>query len=145
MVGPVTLHRAWYHCAACGHGFAAKDAELGTAGETMSPGLAKMGAQAAAAVPFTPGAVLVGELAGDQADRQAAGPRPAPAPLPDMLYIAIDGTSVPMTAAEAEGQDGKGDDGKARTREVKLCCAFTQTAADEDGWPVRDRHSSSYR
>ena len=61
-----------------------------------------------------------------------------------MLYIAIDGTGVPMTAAETEGRDGKGDDGKARTREVKLCCCFTQTTTDEDGCPVRDPGSSSY-
>src|ERR1019366_3707077 len=62
--GPVTVSRAWYHCAACGHGLAPRDGELGVAGETMSPGLAKMSARAAAAVPFAPGAALVGELAG---------------------------------------------------------------------------------
>jgi len=38
VLGPVTLRRAWYHCAACGHGFAPRDAELGVAGDTMSPG-----------------------------------------------------------------------------------------------------------
>jgi hypothetical protein len=170
VLGPVTLSRAWYHCAACGHGFAPRDAGLGVAGQTMSPGLAKMSARAAAAVPFTPGAVLVGELAGftltgrrlgrhAEADGAAAAAAIgeqaaaiaarkviplAPAPLPDMLYVAIDGTGVPMVAAETEGRDGKGDDGKARTREVKLCCAFTQTTTDEDGWPVRDPRSSSY-
>ncbi len=31
-----------------------------------------------------------------------------------------------------------------RTREVKLCRAFTQTTVDEDGRPVRDPRSSSY-
>ena len=31
-LGPVTLTRAWYHCAACGHGLAPRDAELGVAG-----------------------------------------------------------------------------------------------------------------
>jgi hypothetical protein len=170
VLGPVTLNRAWYHCCECGHGFAPKDAELGVAGQTMSPGLAKMAARAAAAVPFTPGARLVGELAGialtgrrlgrhaeDDGTAAAAAigeqaaaitartlvPLP-PAPLPDMLYVAIDGTGVPMVAAETEGRDGKGEDAKARTREVKLCCAFTQTTVDEDGWPVRDPASSSY-
>jgi hypothetical protein len=136
----------------------------------MSPGLAKMSARAAAAVPFTPGAALVGELAGieltakrlgrhAEADGAAAAavieaqaaaitartlvPLP-PAPLPDMLYVAIDGTGVPMTAAETEGRPGKGEDGRARTREVKLCCCFTQTTTDDDGRPVRDPASSSY-
>jgi hypothetical protein len=65
-------------------------------------------------------------------------------PLPDILYLAIDGTGVPVVAAETEGRDGKGEDGKARTREVKLCCVFTQTTTDAGGWPVRDPHSSSY-
>ena len=49
-----------------------------------------------------------------------------------------------MMTAETDGRPGKGEDGKARTREVKLACAFTQTTVDEDGYPVRDPHSSSY-
>jgi hypothetical protein len=49
-----------------------------------------------------------------------------------------------MMTAETEGRTGKGEDGKARTREVKLCCVFTQARVDEDGYPVRDPGSSSY-
>jgi hypothetical protein len=71
-------------------------------------------------------------------------PLPPPGPAPDMLYIAIDGTGVPMVAAETEGRPGKGPDGQAHTREVKLACLFTQTALDETGHPVRDPGSSSY-
>jgi hypothetical protein len=63
---------------------------------------------------------------------------------PDKLYIAIDGTGVPMVAAETEGRDGKGEDGKAHTREVKMAVAFTQATVDEEGFPVRDPGSSSY-
>lgn len=170
-LGPVTVRRAWYHCTACGHGQAPKDAELGVASASMSPGLAKMTARAAAAVPFAKAAGLLGELAGIQltvkrAERsaEAAGtraakairthadaicsrqvvPLPPPGPLPDMLYTAVDGTGVPMTAAETEGRKGKADDGKARTREVKLACLFTQSSTDDDGRPVRDPASSSY-
>ena len=33
VLGPVTVTRAWYHCAACGHGLAPRDAELGVAGD----------------------------------------------------------------------------------------------------------------
>jgi hypothetical protein len=58
--------------------------------------------------------------------------------------VAIGGTGVPVTAAEAEGRPGKGEDGTARTREVKMAVAFTQTAADEEGRPARDPASSSY-
>jgi len=171
VLGPVPIRRAWYHCAACGHGFAPRDAELGVAGQSMSPGLRKMTARAAAAVPFAAAAKLIGELAGitltgkragrrAEADGQAAAqviqaqaaaitartvvPLPPPAPAPDMLYIAVDGTGVPMIPAETEGRPGKSDDGKARTREVKLCCCFTQTSLDEQGHPVRDPASSSY-
>ena len=50
-----------------------------------------------------------------------------------------------MRTAETDGRDGKGDDGKARTREVKLCCAFTQTTVDERrATPSATRDSSSY-
>ncbi len=171
VLGPVTVRRAWYHCAACGHGLAPRDAELGVASASMSPGLAKMTARAAAAVPFAKAASLLDELAGialtvkrversaeatGTAAATAAGaqtdaicsrrvvPLPPPGPPPDMLYLAVDGTGVPMVAAETQGRAGKADDGQARTREVKLACLFTQTRVDDDGYPVRDPGSSSY-
>ena len=171
VLGPVTLRRAWYHCDQCGHGLAPRDQQLAVAGQGMSPGLRKMTARAAAAVPFAAAARLVGELAGitltgkragrrAEADGQAAAAvidaesaavmagslallPPAP-PLPGKLYVAVDGTGVPMVAAETEGRPGKGHDGKARTREVKMACAFTQTTTDDDGCPVRDPASSTY-
>lgn len=168
VLGPVTLPRAWYHCAACKRGFAPRDARLGICGTTMSPGLARMTSRAAAALPFAAAAGLTGELAGitmtgerarrrAEADGTAAAavieaqaasgkvvPLPPHGPAPDMLYIAVDGTGVPMTPAETAGRAGKAKDGTATTREVKLCCCFTQTTTDEKGRPVRDPHSSSY-
>ena len=36
-LGPVTISRAWYHCAQCGHGLAPRDEELGASGDSMSP------------------------------------------------------------------------------------------------------------
>jgi len=171
VLGRVAIRRVWYHCTACGHGFAPRDAQLGIAGQGMSAGLRKMCARAAAAVPFAAAARLAGELAGitvtgkragrrAEADGRAAAavieaqaaamqartlvPLPPAPPLPDMLYVAIDGTGVPVTTAEADGRPGKGEDGTARTREVKMAVAFTQTATDEDGRPVRDPASSSY-
>jgi hypothetical protein len=169
VLGLVTATRAWYHCAACGHGFAPRDAELGVAGASMSPGLAAMNDRAAAAVPFAEAAGLLDELAGVRltvkraeraaeasgaavaaAVRERAGliaarklvPLP-PSPLPDKLYAAIDGTGVPMTSRETAGRDGKGEDGRARTREVKLAVFFTQDKLDKDGYPVRDHDSTS--
>jgi hypothetical protein len=168
-LGLVTMSRAWYHCAECGHGLAPRDAELGVADTSMSPGLAAMNDIAAAAVPFAQAASLLEELAGvrltaKRAERAAeasgaavaaAGRERArliasrkviplpPSPLPDKLYAVIDGTGVPMTSKETAGRDGKGEDGRARTREVKLAVFFTQDKLDKDGCPVRDRASAS--
>jgi hypothetical protein len=61
-----------------------------------------------------------------------------------MLYGAIDGTGVTMTAKETAGREGKGEDGRARTREVKLAVFFTQDDIGDDGYPVRDPGSCSY-
>jgi hypothetical protein len=170
VLGPVTLRRAWYHCARCERGLAPRDAELGVAGQSMSPGLAAMTARAAAAEPFARSAGLLEDLAGVRltakrveraaeasgaalaaASRARAGliarrklvPMP-PDPLPDKLYIVIDGTGVPVTAKETAGREGKGEDGRARTREVKMAVFFTQDKLDADGHPVRDRATSSY-
>ena len=171
VLGPIRLRRAWYHCGQCGHGLAPRDGELAVAGASLSPGLRAMAARAAAAVPFAKAAALVSELAGvtltakriersAEADGAAASaaitaqadaicsrqvvPLPPPQPLPDMLYIAVDGTGVPMVAAATRGRPGKGPDGQAHTREVKLACCFTQTSLDEEGHPLRDAGSSSY-
>jgi hypothetical protein len=170
VLGPVALRRAWYHCVACGHGSAPRDEQLGVTGQGMSAGLRKMTARAAAAVPFAAAARLISELAGitltgKRAGRRAEADGQAAAAViearsaavaarqvilipggdpPDKLYIAIDGTGVPMVAAETEGRDGKGEDGKAHTREVKMAVAFTQATVDEEGFPVRDPGSSSY-
>jgi hypothetical protein len=69
---------------------------------------------------------------------------PAPADrgaAPDKLYVAIDGTGVPMVAAAVASRAGKSPDGRARTREVKLAALFTQTRLDAEGRPVRDPDS----
>ena len=60
------------------------------------------------------------------------------------LYIAIDATGVPVVPREAEGRRGKGADGKAKTREAKIGCVFTQTQVDAEGYPIRDPDSTSY-
>jgi hypothetical protein len=170
VLGPVTLRRAWYHCARCRHGMAPRDAQLGVAGESLSPGLAAMASKAGAAVPFERAAGLLADLAGIrltvkrvERSAEASGAAQAtatrarsaliarrkvvplpPSPLPDKLYAVIDGTGVPVTRKETEGRDGKGEDGRARTREVKMAVFFTQDKVDDDGYPVRDRASSSY-
>jgi len=171
VLGPVRVIRAWYHCAGCGRGFAPRDERLGVAGTSLSPGLAQMIARAGAEVPFGKAAALLADLAAvtvtaktaersaeaSGAAARAAGvaeaaairartirPLPPPAPVPDMLYVEVDGTGVPMRPAETQGRDGKGGDGRARTREIKLARFFTVSAAGRDGKPAMDPGSSSY-
>ena len=48
-----------------------------------------------------------------------------------------------MTGRETAGREGKGQDGRARTREVKLGVFFTQDKLDKDGCPVRNPASAS--
>ena len=115
VLGPVRLTRGWYHCAACQHGFAPRDAELGVAGVSLSPGLAAMNDRAAAAGPFAGAAGLLADLGGVRltakrveraaeasgaaqaaAARERSGlitsrtvvPLP-PSPVPDKLYAVI--------------------------------------------------------
>jgi hypothetical protein len=174
VLGRITVRRAWYHCAECEHGIAPRDDDLGVTDASLSPGLRSMTARAAAAEPFATAADLLAELSGirlsakriersAETDGAAAAERltaesaaitrrkvdvlPAPGDRgerADKLYIAIDGTGVPMVAAAVADRAGKTGDGRARTREVKLACLFTQTRLDEQHRPVRDPDSSSY-
>jgi len=66
------------------------------------------------------------------------------APAVAVLYVEMDGTAVPVVAAERAGRAGKIAGQPARSREVKLGCVFTQTQLDENGWPLRDQASTSY-
>jgi hypothetical protein len=171
VLGPVQVARAWYHCAECEHGFAPRDEQLGVAGTSLSPGLAEMIARAGAEVPFGTAAELVAGLAGitvnartversaeasGAAARKAGAaeaallrarairPLPPPGPVPGMLYVETDGTGVPVRSSETEGRHGKGEDGRAGTREIKLARFFTVSRLDDDGRPVTDPGSSSY-
>ncbi len=170
VLGPIRVDRAYYHCAPCGRGVLPKDDELGLTGGSLSPGLRAMVARTGAAAPFAKASTLLSELAGitlttkrversAEADGQQLAARidaeaaailsgqlvPFTATTPvAKLYIAVDGTGVPMVAAETKGRAGKAPDGRAHTREVKLGVLFTQTNVDEKGHPVRDPGSSSY-
>ena len=65
-------------------------------------------------------------------------------PAVPILYIAMDGTGVPVVKSETEGSTGKTKGQPAHTREAKLGCVFTQTTTNKDGRPVRDPESTSY-
>ena len=171
VLGPLALRRAWYHCTECRRGLAPRDQQLGVAGSSLSPGLTEMTALAGAEVSFARAAALLAGLAGitisartiersaeasGAAARAVAGdeaaaivaraivPLPPAEPVPGMLYIEVDGTGVPVRPSETEGRKGKGDDGKAGTREVKLARLFTVSRLDASGRPVIDPGSSTY-
>ena len=60
------------------------------------------------------------------------------------MYVAYDGTGVPMRKDQTKGRKGKKPDGSSGTREVKLGSVFTSQEFDEDGYPVRDPDSTTY-
>jgi len=162
VLGPLRLERAYYHCPACGHGFCPRDGSLGIGRGGLSPGVLRMVAAVGARVSFEESSALLGQLAAvavdpKQVERHAEAlgrevaidekQETAPmehTPLPPTLYLGIDGTGIPIRAAELAGRSGKQADGAAKTREVKLCTVWSAEARDEEGHPVRDPGSVSY-
>jgi hypothetical protein len=168
LLGEVTLRRSVFGDPDGGHTRAPLDEALGVEGTGLSPGVRRFMARAGSRASFadasedlaiyarvqtTPKQVQrvaeeVGRGVEDWICRQDPGAapcrgQPEPPPVP-LLYVSFDGTGVPMRKAELEASRGKGPDGRARTREVKLGCVFTQARTDDQGRPVRDEDSTTY-
>lgn len=156
----MTLERAAYHCEPCAAGFCPRDRALGLEDTSLSPAITRMVGLAAAMVSFAEGSELMRDLAGVPVDakqvertaealgreiaadeRSVVEPEPPVAPT---VYLGMDGTGIPMRAAELEGRAGKQPDGSARTREVKLVTVWTAEGRDDQGIPVRDPGSVTY-
>jgi hypothetical protein len=60
------------------------------------------------------------------------------------IYVLMDGTGVPVVLAETQGRTGKIEGQRARTRECKLGCVFTQAIVNAEGRPIRDPDSTTY-
>ena len=82
LLGPLTLHRAYYHCAACRRGSYPRDQALGLQDTSLSPATARLVGLAATSVTFAEASEWMGELAGvavdpktGRAHRRSAGPR----------------------------------------------------------------------
>jgi hypothetical protein len=162
VLGQLKLERAYYYCAACGHGFCPRDRQLGLEDTSLSPAVTRMVAAVGALVSFEEGSQLLQELAGvsvnaKQVERAAEGlgveigadekrdmTPVLVQPLPSTLYLGVDGTGVPMRAQELKGRSGKQPDGSAKTREVKLCTVWSAESRDDEDRPVRDEGSVSY-
>lgn len=167
VLSQVALQRAYYHCPDCGKGVFPKDRELDIEGTSFSPGIRRMMARVGAKESFEEGrrdleelggvtittkeVERVSEAIGSQvevvANRERApimGGQVIPlVPSVPILYIAIDGTGVPVVPSEVEGRSGKQTE-TAKTREAKLGAVFTQTTCDAKGHPVRDEASTTY-
>ena len=63
-LGPLRLERAYYHCERCQSGFCPRDRALGLGLSSLTPGVLRMTASAAALVSFEESSGLLHELAG---------------------------------------------------------------------------------
>jgi hypothetical protein len=167
VLGEVEVKRAYYYDALNKDGCFPKDEILDIKGTTFSPGVRRMASRVGGYRSFELGHEDIKELAGidvtakeverisHKLGQEAAEfmNKEATAALVDKviplkavpkMYIGIDGTGVPMVKAELINTPGKAEDGKAKTKEVKLGCVFTQTTVDKKGRPVRDEESTSY-
>src|SRR5207302_4170343 len=112
VLGPLHLQRAYYHCEQCESGFCPRDQTLGLESFSLTPGVLRMTASAAALVSFEESSGLLHDLAGvevsvKQVERaaEALGAEIAVDERQDVarmrevaptLYLGLDGTGVPM-------------------------------------------------
>jgi hypothetical protein len=163
VLGPLTLERAYYHCAACDAGFCPRDRALGLIDTSLSPGVLRMVGLVGAMVSFEEGHELLRELANVRVptkhveraaealgraiaedEQHVVEPPGAHESLAPTLDLGMDGTGVPVRTAEVVNRPGKQPDGSAKTREVKLVTVWSAEGRDEEGTPVRDAGSISY-
>jgi len=168
LLGEVKMTRGVERCNGCGAWRVPADEVLDVVKTGYSAGMRRVMAKAGAEVCFDKGRDLLWELAGirvtdkevervseavgaeiacreeEKVAQVMQGVAEARAEGPETLYLTADGTGVPVLRRETEGRQGKGEDGIARTREVKLGAVFTQARVDEKGRPLRDPDSTSY-
>ena len=68
----------------------------------------------------------------------------ATSPALPTLYVTLDGTGVPCVKKDMRGVKGRGPDGRAKTREVKVGVVGTYRRLDKKGRPVRDPGCESH-
>ena len=151
ILGKITVRRAYYFCGECHQAQTPLDKTLDVVGSGLSPGMRRLSCRVGAKESFALGNEDLWELASvevnakeveriservgeeimgkehERRERVFSGkvvvlPQQA---VPEKVYIAVDGTGVPVVPKERLGRRGKGEDGKARTRESKLGCVFT--------------------
>ena len=163
----IKVRRAYYHCPACKAGVFPKDSDMDIVASSFSPGVRRLLARVGGKESFDEGRADLEQLAGifvktKEVERtseaigeqiEAISARERKAVLSGKivqiksvprLYVAMDGTGVPAVPSETEGRAGKDETGRAKTREAKLGCVFTQSSVDDEGWPIRDDGSTTY-
>src|SRR5467141_922960 len=116
VLGPLHLQRAYYHCEQCESGFCPRDRALGLESFSLTPGVLRMTASAAALLSFEESSGLLHELAGaevsaKQVERaaEALGAEIAVdehqqvekmGEVTPTMYLGMDGTGVPMRTQE---------------------------------------------
>jgi hypothetical protein len=172
MLGEIDYDRSYYACTCpgCDGRIFPKDNLLDVKNTSFSPGVRRLMSRCGARDSFAKGeddllvfsGIRVGEkdiervseaIGADiekleQSRREAIFEENIPAAIPEepiaTMYIAYDGTGVPVTKRETAGRKGKQEDGSAKTREAKLGCVFTQVGTDSQGRPVRVDGSTTY-
>jgi hypothetical protein len=156
LFGPVQIQRDYYYDGQKGH--CPADAALGFEG-SCTPALARLICRSAAQQAYGAASRDLQEYGGVEVDERQIqrtvlriGPdtqgwlhkQPASKQAVPVMYLGCDGTGAPMRREELVGRKGKGPDGQAKTREVKLGAVFTQHVRDEKGRPIRDHASTTY-
>lgn len=169
VLGQIELSRPYYLCDDCSKGQYPADVELDIAGLESSPGVRRMEAVVGSEMPFAPGCEPMKVLAGldvtakaieraaeaigaeivQQNNQEISRAKQLVLPVVckqniSKMYVLMDGVQVPVVASETEGRMGRIEGQRARTRECKLGCVFTQTSVDAQGWPIREADSTSY-
>jgi len=167
ILGPVDIRRLYFYDARCKHGHSPLDQVLDVEGMMFSPGVRNMMAYVGSKESFREAHEDLHRLAGLSIPaksverlsvaigREAEEYQWRCAPNSDLrqlgtghrhetLYIAYDGTGIPVLERETRGRTGKGENEKAGTREIKVGCVFSQTRVNDDGYAVRDESSTSY-
>lgn len=156
LFGQVQIQRDYYYDGYKGH--CPADAALGFEG-CCTPALARLICRSAAQQPYGAASRDLQEYGGVEVEERQiqrtvlrTGPdtqawlqkQPCSTQAVPVMYLGCDGTGAPMRREELIGRKGKGPDGQAKTREVKLGVVFTQHVRDEKGRPIRDHASTTY-
>ena len=160
-LGEVEVVRSYCRCRDCGGGHHPLDRVLGIEGESFTPGAASIIADAVSDSSYEEASRKLGNLAGvnlhssrlkraalrigEQVqcfERQEVDAAAVPAA--GRMYLAVDGTGVPVRREEVEGVRGKGEDGRAKSREAKLIEIHTAEASSPGtGDPQKDAGSET--